>query len=231
MRLGRGGALLAVALVVEVIAKLAIARALRLDVDAALFEQDNPAVALAAGGYYAGVAAVLWAALSGVEPTFVLELLSTAVYGMVGVALLALAVRLAAPVLLPRLDVHAELVRDRNAGTGVVVGAAALASELIVRGRHLGNAPGGFAGGIASAVATFVIGQFSLALLTRLYGRVVGFDAHAEILADNAAAGCALAGALLANGILLGWGVWGFDLARPLRTLAPLGTAIGAASC
>jgi uncharacterized membrane protein YjfL (UPF0719 family) len=230
LAVGRGGALLAVALVVIVIAKLAIARALRFDVDAALFEQDNPAVALAAGGYYAGVAAVLWAALTGVEPTFVLELLSTAVYGMVGVALLALAVRLAAPVLLPRLDVHAELVRDRNAGTGVVVGAAALASGLIAAGAISGNAPGGFAGGIASAAATFVVGQCSLALLTRLYGRVVGFDAHAEILADNTAAGCALAGALLANGILLGWGVSGdLDPARPLRTLAPLGTAVGAA--
>ena len=227
---GRDAALLGEALVIVVLAKLVIERALRFDIDGALFEQDNPAVALAVGGYYAGVAAVLWSALSGVEPTFVLELVSTALYGVLGVLLLAVGVRFAAPLLLPRLDVRAELLRDRNAGTGVVVGAAALASGLIAAGALAGNAPGGMVGGIASATGAFVVGQASLALLTRIYDRMTGFDAHAEILSDNAAAGCALAGAFLANGILLAWGVSGdFDPTRPFRTLAPLGVAISSA--
>jgi uncharacterized membrane protein YjfL (UPF0719 family) len=227
LAIGRGAAVLAVALVLVVFGKMVLERALRFDIDGALFEQDNAAVALAVGGYYGGVAAVLWAALGGSEPSFVHDLVSTAVYGALGVLLLAAAVRFAAPVLLPGFDVRAELVRDRNAGTGVVVGAAALASGLVAAGAISGSAPGGFAGGIASAVATFAIGQASLALLTRVYGRVAGFDAHAEIRDDNTAAGCALAGALLGNGILLGWGVSGdLDVARPLHTVAPLGAAI-----
>jgi uncharacterized membrane protein YjfL (UPF0719 family) len=229
LTVGRSVALLAVALVIVVFAKLALERALRFDIDAALFEEDNPAVALAAGGYYAGVAAVLWAALGGVEATFLFDLVTTAIYGTLGVVLLAVAVRLATPMLLRGLDMAEELVRDRNAGTGVVVGSAALASGLIAAGAISGSAPGGLLGGITSAVATFVIGQASLALLARVYGWVVRFDVRAEIKADNAAAGCALAGALLANGILLAWGVSGdLDPARPLRTLAPLGAAISA---
>jgi uncharacterized membrane protein YjfL (UPF0719 family) len=227
---GRGAAVLAVALVIVVLGKLALERALRFDIDGALLEEDNAAVALAVGGYYAGVAAVLWAALGGVEASLIFDLVSTAVYGALGVLLLALAVRFVAPVLLPRFDVRAELLHDRNAGTGVVVGAAALASGLVAAAAISGSAPGGVAGGIASAVVAFLVGQGSLALLSRVYGRVVGFDAHAEIKGDNTAAGCALAGALLANGILLGWGVSGdLDPARPLHTLAPLATAIAVA--
>ena len=227
LAVGRGAALAAVALVIVVLAKLAIERALRTEIDAALFEDDNPAVALAAGGYYAGVAAVLWSALSGTEATFVHDLLTTIVYGTLGVLLLALSVRIAGPVLLPGFDVVAELKRDRNLGTGVVVGSAALASGLIAAGAIQGSAPGGLLGGVASATATFVVGQASLALLARIYNRVAGFDAHAEILRDNTAAGCALAGAFLGNGILLAWGVSGdLDPVRPLQTLAPLGAAI-----
>ena len=94
------------------LAKLAIERALRMEIDVALFEDDNPAVAFATGGYYMGVAAVLWSALSGTEATFLHDLLTTAVYGTLGVLLLALSVRMAAPVLLPGFDVVAELKRD-----------------------------------------------------------------------------------------------------------------------
>ena len=225
--LASAAGLLVLALVIVVLAKVGLEWALALDIDQVLFEEDNHAVALAAGGYYAGVTAVLWSALTGVERSYFEDLFSTGVHGAAGVVLLACGVRLAGPVLLPAFHVRQELVRDRNAGTGVVVGAAALATGLIAAGAIQGNAPGGMAGGLLSALAAFVIGQASLGLVTRLYAKVVGFDAHAEILHDNTAAGCALAGALIGNGILLGWGVSGdLDPARPLATLAPLGAAL-----
>jgi uncharacterized membrane protein YjfL (UPF0719 family) len=219
--IGQGLALFVAALLVLVFAKLALEWALRLPVDDALFEADNPAVALVAGGYYAGVAAVLWAALRGQEPTWLMDLASTALYGAWGTALLALAARFAGPVLLPGFHLADELVRDRNAGTGVAVGAALLASGLIAAGAMQGQAPGGLAIGLASTAGAFALGQGSLAVLTRIYDRFVGFDVHQEILRDNAAAGCALAGALLGNGILLAWGVSG-DL-NPKRLVASVG--------
>jgi uncharacterized membrane protein YjfL (UPF0719 family) len=225
--LGHGLALFVAALVVLVFAKLALERALRLPVDEALFEADNPAVALVAGGYYAGVAAVLWAALRGQEASWLMDLASTAAYGAWGTVLLALATRFAGPVLLPGLNLKDELVRDRNAGTGVAVGAALLGSGLISAGAMHGQAPGGLVIGLASTTGAFVLGQASLAVLTRVYRRFVGFDLHQEIQRDNAAAGCALAGALLGNGILLGWGVSGdLDPRRLVASVGPVALAL-----
>jgi uncharacterized membrane protein YjfL (UPF0719 family) len=224
---GHGLALFVAALLVLVFAKLALEWALRLPIDEALFEADNPAVALVAGGYYAGVAAVLWAALRGQEATWVADLASTAHYGAWGTVLLALATRFAGPVLLPGFHVADELVRDRNAGTGVAVGAALLASGLIVAGAMQGQAPGGLVIGLASTTGAFLLGQGSLAVLTRVYGRFVGFDAHAEIERDNVAAGCALAGGLVGNGILLAWGVSGdLDPKRLVASVGPVALAV-----
>jgi uncharacterized membrane protein YjfL (UPF0719 family) len=50
---------------------------------------------------------------------------------------------------------------------------------------------------------------------------------HDEIRRDNAAAGCALAGAFLGNGVLLAWGVSGeIDPRRLAASLAPIGIAL-----
>jgi uncharacterized membrane protein YjfL (UPF0719 family) len=224
---GHGLALFAVALLVVLLAKLALEWALRLPVDEALFEEDNPAVALVVAGYYAGVAAVLWAALRGQEATWLRDVAVTALYGGWGTALLALATRLARPVLLPGFHLKDELVRDRNTGSGVAVGAALLASGLIVAGAMHGQAPGGLVMGLGSTTGAFLLGQASLAVLTRIYGRFVGFDVHREIEGDNTAAGCALAGALLGNGILLAWGVSGdLDPTRLLASVRPVAVAL-----
>ncbi len=220
-------ALLGVVLVVLVAAKLVLEWALGIAVDAALFEADNAAVALVAAGHYGGVTAILWSALRGEEATIVGDVLSTAVYGGFGLALLGAALRFAGPVLLPGLRVKDELVRDRNSGTGIAVGGATLASGLVAAGAMQGSAPGGLVLGLASTLGAFLLGQAALALATRLYGRLVGFDAHAEIRKDNAAAGCALAGAFVGNGVLLAWGVSGdLDPTRIGATLLPLGRAL-----
>lgn len=225
--IGHGLALFLAALLVLVFAKVALEWALRLPVDDALFEADNPAVALVAGGYYAGVAAVLWAALRGQEPSWLMDLASTALYGAWGTGLLALAARFAGPVLLPGFHLADELVRDRNAGTGVAMGGALLATGLIAAGAMQGQAPGGLVIGLASTTGAFVLGQASLAVLARIHGRFVGFDTHHEIEHENVAAGCALAGAFLGNGILLAWGVSGdLDPENLVASVGPVALAL-----
>lgn len=223
------GAFLLLALVLLLFSRLALERALGFAIDAALFEDDNPAVALVAAGYYGGVAAIVWSALGGAAATWLDDLIATGLFGGFGVLLLALGVKLGGRLLLPGMNTGDELTRDRNAGAGIVLGAAALASGLVAAGAIAGQAPGGLLGGVLSAAGSFVVGLASLGLLTRLYPRVVGFDVRAEIQNDNAAAGCALGGALLGNGILLGWGVSGdFDPRALGASLRPLGVALAA---
>jgi uncharacterized membrane protein YjfL (UPF0719 family) len=216
------------ALVLLVLGKLLLEWALALDVDDALFSQDNTAIGLASAGWYLGVAIVLATALGGPSEGILADLGLLLLYGGFGVVLLALALRFAPRVLLPEFDVKEELVRDRNAGAGLVLGAAAVASGGVVAAAMQGHAPGGLPGGLASMTGTFLLAQLSLGILVRLHRLVAHFDVHKEIREGNTAAACTLAGALLGNSLLLHFGWRGdIDPARPLLTLLPGLVAFG----
>jgi uncharacterized membrane protein YjfL (UPF0719 family) len=216
------------ALVLLVFGKLLLEWALALDVDDALFSQDNTAIGLASAGWYFGLAIILVAALGGPSEGMLVDLGLLLLYGGFGVLLLAVALWSAPRVLLPKFDVKEELVRDRNAGAGLVLGAGAAASGAVVAAAMQGNAPGGLLGGLASMTGTFVVAQLSLGILVRLHRLVAHFDVHDEIREGNTAAACTLAGALLGNGLLLHVG-WRGDLdpARPLASLLPGFVAFG----
>jgi uncharacterized membrane protein YjfL (UPF0719 family) len=216
------------ALVLLVLGKLLLEWALALDVDDALFSQDNTAIGLASAGWYLGVAIILATALGGPSEGVLVDLGLFLLYGGFGVLLLSIALRLAPRVLLPKFDVKDELVRDRNAGAGLVLGAACVASGAVVAAAMQGHAPGGLVGGLASMTATFLLAQLSLGILVRLHRLVAHFDVHQEIRDGNTAAACTLAGALLGNGLLLHVGWRGdFDPARPLVSLLPGLVAFG----
>jgi len=222
--------LIVIAIVLIVGAKVLLEAALRLPLDAHLFVEDNPAIGIACAGFYAGVIATLAAAIgTGATGDPLADLGLSGLYGTVGVVLQGASLRFTPKVLVPRFDIHEELVRDRNVGAGLVLAASGIASGLVVAAAMQGEAPGGIGGGLLSMLVAFAAGQLSMALLTRMHRLVAHFDVHAEIREGNVAAGCVLAGAILGNGILLHWGLRGDFVPEAIgASLLPLGIAFAA---
>ncbi len=164
-----------------------------------LVENDNPAVALALTGYYAGLLLALGACFVGPSQGLVNDLISLAIYGIQSIILLNISIFLCDWVILYRFKVKDELLRDRNQGTGAVVFGTSIASGFVIYGSVSGEG-----GSIWTAGAFWILGQILLILATFIYNRITSFNIHEEIEKDNVAAGIAFSGALIAMGIVVG---------------------------
>lgn len=165
-----------------------------------LVEKDNPALALAIGGYYLGLVLAIGGALSGPSRGIVEDLLDLGIYGVEAIVLLNISWWLCDKVILYRFRVADELIRDRNQGTGAVCCGVCVASGMVIFG-----ALGGEGGNIWTAAAFWAVGQVLLVLTTWVYDFITPYSVHAEIEKDNVAAGVAFAGALVSIGIVLGF--------------------------
>ena len=111
------------------------------DLNEELTEKDNKAVALSLAGYLFGLAIILSSVLtseSTVEETESVwrdigaDLVSTVIWGLIGIAFLQAARILNDKVLLYRFSNIKELAEDRNVGTGAVQCGAYIGSALMV---------------------------------------------------------------------------------------------------
>ncbi len=179
-----------------------------------LVHKDNPAVALAVTGYYAGLVLAIGGALTGPSAGIGSDLMDLVLYGLLSIVLLNISWVICDKVMLHRFSVTDELVRDRNQGTGAVSFGVSVASGLVIHG-----AVSGEGGGILTALAFWVMGQLLLLLAAYFYNLILPYDLHAEIEKDNVAAGVSLGGALIAVGIVVGLAAegdfhsWGEDFA------------------
>lgn len=168
------------------------------DIDKALTEEDNPALALSLAGYYLGIVIIFVGALMGPSQGLEMDLVLVGGYALGGILLLLLSRYLNDKLLLTGFSTDREILEDRNPGTGVVRFGSYVASALIVAGAIYGEG-----GGAHTALAFYLIGQAALVLFMWLYDFMTPYSLRDELERDNFAAGIGFSGALVAIGLII----------------------------
>ncbi len=180
-----------------------------------LNQKDNVALAVSISGYYLGVIVVF---LGGLYQPFLVvadaNLGFTAeywqdvglvfVYSVVGIVVLNIARIIVDKLVLHDFSTEDEIINDHNAGTGVVEFAVYVAVGLVIAGAISGES-----GGPETALAFLVLGLAVLIIYTLIYEWTTPFNIHEQIESDNVAVGVALAGNLIAIGIVVFKAVFG----------------------
>ena len=168
-----------------------------------LVEKDNFAFATANVGYYVGLLLAIGSALIGESSgDIVYDLIGIAQYGLLAIVLLNATIIFNDKFILHKFKVKKEIIEDQNVGTGVVEGASAIASGLIILGALSGENRS-----VLMALCFWAIGQLILLGATYLYNAITPYDLHDEIEKDNVAVGLAFAGLIVAMGNIIGFGV------------------------
>ena len=180
-----------------------------------LNQKDNLALAVSICGYYFGVILVF---LGGLYQPFLVvaddSLGFTAqywqdvglvfAYSIVGIVVLNISRIVVDKLVLHDFSTEEEIIRDHNAGTGAVEFAVYVAVGLVIAGAISGDS-----GGPETAIAFLVLGLIALIIYTLIYEWTTSFNIHEQIESDNVAVGVALAGNLIAIGIVVFKAVFG----------------------
>ena len=175
------------------------------NLDHELVVVDNKAVATSFMGFLFGVGIVIYGVLgdsSNVGNTYLLDLMSTALWTCLGIVLLILAGWANDKFVLYKFKSEKELIQDKNIGTGAVQCGAFIASALIVRACLTGG-EGDWVTSLVLTLIYFVIGQIFLVLYSCFYQMATSYDVHAEIEKDNIAAGVSFGMSLIAVGVFV----------------------------
>ena len=162
-----------------------------------LVENDNLAFSIAHVGYFTGLLISLGSALSGESDGLVEDLVHAATYGGMAILLLNLSVIVNDKLIFSKFDMKKEILKDRNVGTGVIEGANAIATGLIVLGAIHGEGAG-FGGPVVTVVLYWLLGQLIMFLTTLVYNLITSYDIHDHIEKGNVAVGIGYAGAIIA---------------------------------
>ena len=202
--------------VVMGIALLAIARLAQdvvtpYKIQVQLRDHDNVALALSITGYYLGVVIVFLGAVYqpstltadavfnlGFTTDYWEDVLRVLVYSLVGIVVLNVARIVVDKLVLYKFSTEKEIIDDHNAGTGAVEFAVYVAVGLVIAASIAGEG-----GGPETSLAFLGMGLAVLILYTLFYEITTSFDVHDEIEKDNVAVGVALAGNLIAIGIVV----------------------------
>jgi len=183
--------------------RVAAQKCLRRDLATELTTHDNPAAALAVGGYHLALFLGLAGLLAGESKASLLhEVLVVALHGVLLTACLLLSGLLWRPAL--GLSIHEHVCTGRNVAAGLVCGSSLVATGLIYQGSVQGE------GGWVSALVFFALGQCMLIAASLYYDWVSPVDVQGEVATKgNLAAALGQAGALLATGLVVGHAVEG----------------------
>jgi uncharacterized membrane protein YjfL (UPF0719 family) len=169
-----------------------------------LLEKDNFALSLAVTGYYLGMIFALGGILMGPSAGLVDDLIDILFYGLISIILLNLSNVINNKVILYKFDNVKEIIKDRNAGTGIIEAANHIAIGLIIYGAISGEG-----GDLITAAVFWILGQIFLILAGLIYNWITPFDIHEQIENDNVAVGVAFAGMLIALGNIIRIGASG----------------------
>ena len=176
-----------------------------------LRDKDNVALALSITGYYLGIVIVFLGAVYqpstltadavfnlGFTTEYWEDVLRVLVYSLVGIVVLNVARIVVDKLVLYKFSTEKEIIDDHNAGTGAVEFAVYVAVGLVIAASIAGEG-----GGPETSLAFLGMGLAVLILYTLFYEITTSFDVHDEIEKDNVAVGVALAGNLIAIGIVV----------------------------
>ncbi|MDF9797673.1 uncharacterized membrane protein YjfL (UPF0719 family) [Catalinimonas alkaloidigena] len=167
-----------------------------------LVEKDNLAFAVAHVGYFIGLLLAISSAVVGPSNGIWIDVMDIAIYGLLAIVLLNISIIINDKIILRKFVVYKEIIEDRNVGTGVIEGANAVATGLIILGSVSGEG-----GGIVTALVFWVVGQIILIITAYFYSWITPFDVHDHIEKDNVAVGLGFAGALVAIANLIRYGL------------------------
>ncbi|MCE7992055.1 MAG: DUF350 domain-containing protein [Roseivirga sp.] len=192
-----------------------------------LVEKDNFAFSVAYVGYYVGLLLAIGAAAMGESNGLFVDLMDIGVYGILTIILLNISIIINDKLILNKFSVSKEILEDRNVGTGVIEGANAVATGLIVLGAVHGEGYDYNVGGpIVTAIIYWLIGQVLMYVTSRVYAAMVPYDVHAEIEKDNVAVGIGMAGAIIAIANLIRYALM-HDFDSWIVTLEDVGLDVG----
>ncbi|MCT4615675.1 MAG: DUF350 domain-containing protein [Marinifilaceae bacterium] len=173
-----------------------------------LVKKDNFAFALAHAGYFTGLLIAVGGAIVGPSEGLVTDIINIFIYGVLGIILLNISIIFCDKLMLRQFSIKKEIIEDRNEGTGIIEAAVSIASGLIIFGAITGEGTGLY-DGILTAVIFWFVGQLALILTTKIYNLITPYDIHEHIEKDNVAVGIGFAGAIIAMGNLIRFGLHG----------------------
>ena len=176
--------------------------------------KDNVALALSITGYYLGIVIVFVGAVYqpvslivdglGFTEEYWKDVLEVFLTSLAGIAALNIARIVVDKLVLHKFSTEKEIIEDQNAGVGAVEAAVYVAAGLIIAGSVSGEG-----GGPETALAFAGLGLLALVLYALFYELTTSFNIHEQMEADNTAVGVALAGNLVAIGIVVLKAVFG----------------------
>jgi len=200
----------------------------KINVKEELVKKDNLAFSFAHTGYFIGLLIAIGSAIVGPSEGLVNDIIDISIYGGLAIILLNISVVLTDMLLLNQFSVRKEIIEDQNAGVGIVEGAVSIASGLIIFGAVTGESTS-LVSGLTTAAVFWALGQVVLIVVAKVYNAVTPYDIHEHIEKDNVAVGIGFAGAIVAMGNLIGFGLqgefesWGTTLSEAgLEVLAGL---------
>lgn len=171
------------------------------DDDELVCKQLNLAIGFRRAGLYLGIAIAMAGVLTGVGPAKLsASLTELALDGLAILVLLFLAREVNDRLILKSVR-NDTLIEQNNIAVGIAELGSFIATALILNGSFSGDD-----GGLLVAAVFFVISQLALILLTALYGRHKAAESaslQGLVIQGNVAAGCVLAGVMIALGCIL----------------------------
>ncbi len=162
-------------------------------------KEKNHTPIIAFGGYLVGITFVLVGAFAGpAAETFGADLLMYIAYALLGIVLMITSGVVTDKILLNKFNNIKEITQDRNIGTAAVHFGIYIATGLIIAACVNGEF-----GGIVSSIVYYVMGMIFLFIFLKIYDIVTPYPIHDELEKDNYAVGIALAGNIIAIGIIL----------------------------
>ena len=162
-------------------------------------KENNPTPIIAFVGYLVGVTFILVGAYVGpAASSFKLDILLYIAYALLGIVLMTLTGFLVNKVMLNKFNNTKEMLQDRNIGTAAVHFGIYIASGLIISACVNGEY-----GGLLSSIIYYILGMLFLFVFLRIYDVITPYSIHDELEKDNYAVGIALAGNIIAIGLIL----------------------------
>jgi uncharacterized membrane protein YjfL (UPF0719 family) len=167
-----------------------------------LVENDNLAFAFAHVCYFIGLLLSIGSVMLGESDGLVNDLIGIGIYGLLSIVLLNLSLIINDKIILSTFDLRKEIFDDKNVGTGIVEGANAIATGLVVMGAITGEGYGE-GGPVINVLIYWVLGQVILFVTSKIYNLITSYDIHDYIEKGNVAVAVGYSGAIIAIGNLI----------------------------
>ena len=167
-----------------------------------LVENDNLAFAFAHVGYFIGLLLAIGSVMVGESEGLINDLIGIGSYGLLSIVLLNLSLIINDKIILSKFDLEKEVFNDKNVGTGIVEGANAIATGLVVMGAITGEGFGE-AGPIVNILIYWISGQVILFITSKIYNLMTSYDIHDYIEKGNTAVAVGYSGAIISIGNLI----------------------------